>query len=45
MVCTGVFDRYSRLRLILGHCGEMLPFMLARIDAVLRVDDLALAQC
>ena len=43
MVCTGVFDRYSRLRLILGHCGEMLPFMLARIDAVLRVDDLALA--
>jgi len=22
MVCTGVFDRYSRLRLILGHCGE-----------------------
>ena len=43
MVATGVFDRHPRLRLIVGHCGEMLPFMLARIDIVLRLDDLALA--
>jgi uncharacterized protein len=43
MVATGVFDRHPRLRLIVGHCGEMLPFMLARIDAVLRAGDLALA--
>ena len=42
MVCTGVFDRYSRLRLILGHCGEMLPFMLDRIDAMLPVGSMAL---
>jgi uncharacterized protein len=42
MVVTGVFDRHPRLRLIVGHCGEMLPFMLARIDAVLRLDDLAM---
>ena len=42
LVVTGVFDRHPRLRLITGHCGEMLPFMLARIDAVLRLDDLAL---
>jgi predicted TIM-barrel fold metal-dependent hydrolase len=41
MIVTGVFDRHPRLRLIIGHCGEMLPFMLARIDAVLRLDDLA----
>jgi uncharacterized protein len=42
MVVTGVFDRHPGLRLILGHCGEMVPFMLARIDAMLRLDDLAL---
>jgi predicted TIM-barrel fold metal-dependent hydrolase len=43
MVATGVFDRHPGLRLIIGHCGEMLPFMLARIDAMLRLDGLALA--
>jgi uncharacterized protein len=32
MVVAGVFDRHPGLRLIIGHCGEMLPFMLARID-------------
>ena len=42
MVATGVFDRHPGLRLIVGHCGEMLPFMLARIDVVLRADGLAL---
>jgi uncharacterized protein len=42
MVATGVFDRHPRLRLIVGHCGEMLPFMLARIDQMLRVDGLAM---
>lgn len=43
MIATGVFDRHPALRLIIGHCGEMLPFMLARIDAMLRLDSLALA--
>jgi uncharacterized protein len=43
MVATGVFDRHPALRMIIGHCGEMLPFMLARIDAMLRLDTLALA--
>jgi uncharacterized protein len=42
MVATGVFDRHPGLRLIVGHCGEMLPFMLARIDATLRADSLGL---
>jgi len=32
MVMAGVFDRHPGLRLIIGHCGEMIPFMLARID-------------
>ncbi len=32
MVAAGTFERHPGLRLIIGHCGEMLPFMLARID-------------
>ncbi len=28
----GLFDRYKKLTLILGHMGENLPFTLARID-------------
>src|SRR5216683_2167151 len=43
MIATGVFDRHPGLRLIVGHCGEMVPFMLARIDAMLRQDQLELA--
>jgi len=38
MIATGVFDRHPGLRLIAGHCGEMIPFMLARIDALLRLE-------
>jgi uncharacterized protein len=41
MIATGVFDRHPRLRLIIGHCGEMLPFTLARIDAMLPLGGLA----
>jgi predicted TIM-barrel fold metal-dependent hydrolase len=32
MVLGGVFDRHPELRLVVGHMGEMLPFMLARVD-------------
>jgi uncharacterized protein len=35
MVVAGVFDRHPGLRLIIGHCGEMIPFMLARIDQMM----------
>jgi hypothetical protein len=35
MVTAGVFDRHPGLRMIIGHCGEMLPFMLDRIDRIL----------
>jgi hypothetical protein len=35
MILAGIFDRYPRLRLILGHWGEMIPFYLARVDAAL----------
>jgi hypothetical protein len=32
LIMAGVFDRHPGLRVIIGHCGEMIPFMLARID-------------
>ena len=32
LIANGVFDRFPRLRIVLGHLGEMLPFMLDRID-------------
>ena len=28
---SGLFDEYPRLKVIIGHMGEMLPFMLDRI--------------
>jgi predicted TIM-barrel fold metal-dependent hydrolase len=35
MVLSGVFDKYPRLNIILGHLGEGLPFLLWRIDSAL----------
>jgi 2,3-dihydroxybenzoate decarboxylase len=33
LVFSGLFDRYPRARLILGHMGETLPYLLARFDS------------
>lgn len=33
LVFSGVFDRFPRLKLILGHMGETLPFILWRLDS------------
>jgi predicted TIM-barrel fold metal-dependent hydrolase len=38
MVLAGTLDRHPRLKLIIGHMGEMLPMMLARIDEVFALD-------
>jgi predicted TIM-barrel fold metal-dependent hydrolase len=32
MILGGVFDRYPKLQIIVGHLGEALPFMLSRVD-------------
>ena len=32
MILGGVFDRYPRLRIVLGHMGEGLPFWMWRLD-------------
>jgi predicted TIM-barrel fold metal-dependent hydrolase len=38
LVVAGVLDRHPRLKLIIGHMGEMLPMMLDRIDSVFADD-------
>jgi 2,3-dihydroxybenzoate decarboxylase len=35
LVLSGIFDAYPNLKIILGHLGEGLPFMVWRIDAAL----------
>jgi 2,3-dihydroxybenzoate decarboxylase len=35
LVLSGVFEEHPRLKVILGHLGETLPFLLWRIDAAL----------
>ncbi|MDP6173553.1 MAG: amidohydrolase family protein [Rhodospirillales bacterium] len=32
MIVTGVFDRFPKLKIVLGHLGEGLPFWLNRLD-------------
>jgi predicted TIM-barrel fold metal-dependent hydrolase len=33
LICSGVFDKYPRLKIILGHMGEAIPFWLWRVDS------------
>jgi predicted TIM-barrel fold metal-dependent hydrolase len=35
LILASVFDRLPTLQIIIGHMGEMIPFMLARIDDTL----------
>jgi uncharacterized protein len=35
LIAAGVFDRFPKLKIIIGHMGENLPFSLARIDSIL----------
>ncbi len=32
LILSGVFDRYPNLQIILGHWGEMIPYMMERIN-------------
>jgi predicted TIM-barrel fold metal-dependent hydrolase len=38
MAYAGTLDKHPKLKLIIGHMGEMLPVMLARIDEVSDLD-------
>ncbi|GHO98276.1 amidohydrolase [Reticulibacter mediterranei] len=35
LIASGIFDRLPTLQIVIGHMGEMLPFMLARSTGVL----------
>jgi hypothetical protein len=35
LICSGLFDRFPRLQVIIGHMGEGLPYALARSSAVM----------
>ncbi|MFG2076488.1 amidohydrolase family protein [Nonomuraea maritima] len=37
IVLSGALDRFPGLRLVVGHLGETLPFMLPRLDRILPV--------
>jgi 5-carboxyvanillate decarboxylase len=32
LIVAGVFDRFPRLKIVVGHLGEALPFWMSRID-------------
>ncbi len=38
LVLNGVLDKHPKLKIVIGHMGEMLPVMLARIDEVSALD-------
>lgn len=35
MILSGVFERFPKLQVIVGHWGEMVPFFLSRLDQAL----------
>ena len=37
LITSGAFDRFPNLKLVIGHAGEGLPYMLYRIDYMQRV--------
>ena len=32
LICSGLFDELPRLKVVIGHLGETIPYLLARID-------------
>ncbi len=38
MLMAGTFDKHPKLKMVIGHMGEMLPVMLARLDEVSAAD-------
>lgn len=44
LVFSGLFDRYPKARLVLGHMGETLPYLLWRFDSRAKLYGVKLAQ-
>jgi predicted TIM-barrel fold metal-dependent hydrolase len=38
LIATGLFDRFPKLKMIIGHMGEDLPFSIARAESILARD-------
>lgn len=38
LIVTGLFDRFPKLKIIIGHMGEDLPFSIARAETILSRD-------
>jgi 2,3-dihydroxybenzoate decarboxylase len=36
MILSGLFDAYPNLKIIIGHMGESIPFLVDRIDEALK---------
>ncbi len=33
LYCSGIFDEFPNLKIVIGHAGEMLPYMINRVNA------------
>jgi len=38
LIASGLFDRFPKLKIIIGHMGEDLPFSIARVETILSRD-------
>ncbi len=43
MMAGGVFDRYPRLKIIVGHMGELIPYCLTRLNVAMTMGSWLLA--
>jgi predicted TIM-barrel fold metal-dependent hydrolase len=39
LILAGTLDQYPKLKIIIGHMGEMLPMMMARFDGKFKIAD------
>lgn len=44
LIISGTFDRYPKLKLIIGHMGEMLPMMMVRCDDAFKPEKVGVNQ-
>jgi predicted TIM-barrel fold metal-dependent hydrolase len=44
LIIAGTFDRYPKLKLIIGHMGEMLPMMMVRCDSQFKPEKVGINQ-
>lgn len=40
MILGGIFDAFPKLKIMLGHLGETMPFLMERLDHLYHIPDL-----